>query len=73
MNFEQFVHMLEVLHRKCDALVPDADILPIAGLEFDQLLPARFAHSRITGRFFVRFFVNADDFGERVALERLSI
>src|SRR4029434_6995785 len=61
MDVEQFVDVLEVLHGKGDAFVPDVDVFPVAGLQFYQFLAAGFSNLRITGRQSVRLLVNPDD------------
>ena len=35
MNIEHFEHVLEILHRKRDAFVPDVDVFLVAGLQLD--------------------------------------
>src|SRR6266404_3894662 len=70
MNVEQCISTLEVMHRQVDALFPNRQILRIARLQLDQFLPAGFANGRIDCRFFVGLFVNADQLGNRIALER---
>ena len=73
MNVEELVNVLEILHRERDALVPDVSVFFVAGLELDQFLAARISHRRIGCRSCVGFFINANDLGQRIALERLSI
>ena len=69
MDIEQFVHVVEILHRKRHALIPDVDVFLVARLQLHQFLAARFTNLRIACRSFVCFFVNADDLGERIALK----
>ena len=73
MDVEQFVNVLEILHREGDTLVPNIEVLSVAGLQLDQFLAARFPDLRIACRSLVRLLVNANDLGERIACECLSI
>ena len=73
MDVEQFVNVLEILHRKRDALVPDVGVFLVAGLQLHQLLATGFADLRIAVRSFVCLLVNAHDLGQRIALKRLLI
>ena len=73
MNVEQLVNVLEILHRERDALVPDIGVFFIAGLKFDQLLATGVTHRRIGCRSCVCLFINANDLGQRITLERVSI
>jgi len=69
MDVEQLINVLEILHRERYALVPDVEVLPVAGLQLDQFLATRFADLRIARRSLVRFFVNTHDLGQRIARE----
>src|SRR5205085_10461944 len=73
MNVEQFVDLLEIPHRKRNALVPNRRVLFVAGLKLYQLLAARFAHREVRRRSCVRLFVNPNDLGQRLARERVTI
>ena len=73
MNVEQRIRALKVPHRQIDALFPNRQILRIARLQLDQLLPAGLAHGRIDCRSLVGLFVNADQLGNRIARKGLSI
>ena len=73
MNVEQFVNLLEIPHRKRNALVPNRRVLFVAGLKLYQLLAARFAHREVRRRSCVRLFVNPNDLGQRLARERVTI
>ena len=73
MNVEQFINMLEILHRKRDALVPNVRVLFVAGLKFDQFPTTSFAHRRIRHRSCVCFFVGPNELGKRVPLQRLLV
>jgi hypothetical protein len=65
--------VLEILHRQRDAFFPNADVFVVARLKFDQFLTARVAHRGVGCRFCVRLFIDANDLGEWIALERLFI
>ena len=73
MNVEHLISALEFLQGKVDRLFPDREILRVARLKFDQLLPDRLPHLGVGGRFFVGLFVNANQLGDRVALQRRAI
>ena len=73
MNIEQVVNVLEILHRKRDALVPNVGVFLVAGLKFDQFLATRFAHRGIGCRSCVGFFINANDLNQRTARERIAV
>src|SRR5437660_2915005 len=59
MNVEQRISILKVLNRQIDALFPNRQILRIARLQLDQLLPAGLAHGRIYCRSLDGLFVSA--------------
>ena len=73
MHIEQLINALKVLHRERHAFVPNIHVYLVAGLQFHEFLAAGFANVRIATGPFVCFLVNAHNFCERIALERLSI
>ena len=73
MNVQHLISALELLQGKVDRLLPNREILRVARLEFDQFLPGGLADLRIGGRFFVGLFVNANQLGNRIALQRRAI
>ena len=73
MNIQQLVHVLEVLHGKSNAFVPNIDVFLVAGLQFYQFLATGFSDLRIAGRQCVCLLVNADDLGQWILLKRVLI
>src|SRR5437763_5967065 len=73
MNVEQIINVLEILHRKRNALVPDIEIFLVATLELYQFLAASFPHRGIGGGFRVRLLINTHNFGQWIALKRVAI
>ena len=69
MDIEHLVNVFELLHRKRDAFVPDIDVFRVARLQLHQFLATCFAHLRILCRSFICFLVNANDLGDRIALQ----
>ncbi len=73
MDVEEIVGSLEFLHRERDALVPDADIFLVAGLQPNEFGAAGIAHRFIVLAQLVGRFVNPDQLRNRVAREGLAI
>src|SRR5204863_10193753 len=52
MDVEQFVNVLEILHREGDTLVPNIEVFSVAALQLDQFLATAFPNLRIACRSF---------------------
>ena len=73
VDVEQFVNVLEILHRERHAFIPDVDVFLVARLQLDQLLAARLANLRIICRSLVCLLVNPHDLSQWIALQSLLI
>ena len=73
MNVEHLIGAFEFFHGKVDGFFPDREIFRVACLEFDQFFADRLPDLSVGCNLFVGLFVDANQLGNRIALERRAI